>query len=153
MFEMRSDPEVMQYIQRPIAKSHDDAMALIKVLMDSFDSNSAITWGVFEKGKDKLMGTAGFWQIEKNNFRGEIGYLLHKDLWGKGIMHEILAAIISYGFNEINLNAIVGICNPVNEASIKLLERHNFKKEGQLSDALFFEGQFYDSVVFCLLNR
>ena len=47
LFEMRSDREVMRHIDRPLAKTIDDALALIQVLTDGLDANNAVTWGFF----------------------------------------------------------------------------------------------------------
>ena len=51
LFEMRSDKGVMQYIDRPLAKTIDDSIALIKLMNTGLDSNDSITWGIALKEK------------------------------------------------------------------------------------------------------
>ncbi|HEU4902680.1 MAG TPA: GNAT family N-acetyltransferase, partial [Flavisolibacter sp.] len=45
LFEMRSDKEIMKYIDRPLAQTVDDALALIQVITDALQKNEGITWG------------------------------------------------------------------------------------------------------------
>ncbi len=53
----------------------------------------------------------------------EIGYRLLKEYWGKGYATEMSDKIIEYGFEIMKLNVIVGITQPGNMASQKVLKK------------------------------
>ena len=46
IFALRSDPVVMQYIDRPLATSLAEALAFIKTITDTLASNTGINWGI-----------------------------------------------------------------------------------------------------------
>src|SRR5437868_4861138 len=98
LFEVRSNANIMQYINRPLAKTVDDAVDLIKVINDLLSSNNGITWCISLKNNQRFIGSIGFWRIEKENYRAEIGYLLNPAYQGAGLMQEAIDAIIPYGF-------------------------------------------------------
>lgn len=149
---MRSDAEAMQYIGRPLATHIDDAHRLIQIYKDNHVNNIAITWAICMKGTDRVIGTIGYWQMQPENHRAEIGYQLHKDYWRQGILTEAITAVLKYGFDEMHLHSIEAIIRPDNIASQKLLEKMNFVKEGQFRHNFLSKGKYEDSAVYSLLD-
>src|SRR5690242_7613856 len=96
IFTLRSDERVMKYIDRPRAKSIEDARMLISKMDEALVKNEGITWGITLKPGLKVIGTIGYWRIMKEHFRAEIGYQLHFDLQRKGIMQEALIKVLDY---------------------------------------------------------
>jgi ribosomal-protein-alanine N-acetyltransferase len=152
LFPMRSDPEVMRYISRPLAKTVADVVKLINIIDDQLNANKGITWAITLKDDDALIGTIGFWNIAAEHHRGEIGYLLSPTYQAKGIMHEALTAVLAYGFEVLKLHSAEAIVQPDNRASINLLEKHGFIREGYFKENYYFEGRFSDSAVYSLLT-
>jgi len=152
LFFLRSDDRVMRYIERPRAKSIEDAKQLIIRINLMIASNESINWGITLKSNDVLIGMISFHRIEKENYRGEIGYLLHPDFQRQGILNEAIRPVIEYGFGQLKFHSIEALVNPDNTASRGLLEKHGFVQEGNFRENLFFEGKFYDSVVYSLLS-
>src|SRR5436190_22773343 len=77
VYFLRSDPAILKYLDREPAQSSDDAAAFINNIIDLVTRNQAVTWAITLKENNKLIGTIGFWNITKEHFRAEIGYLLH----------------------------------------------------------------------------
>jgi len=153
LFWLRSSPTVMQYIGRPLAVSIDDVWKLIDIIESARAKNDGITWAITTNESPKLIGTIGYWKLEKENYRAEIGYLLHPAFYRKGIMHEAFQAVIPYGFNSIKLHSIEANVNPENTASIKLLERNDFIREAYFKENCFWNGKFCDSAIYSLINK
>ena len=151
IFFLRSDTRVMKYIERTPAKTSDDAFKFIEMISKQEKNNLSITWAITLKGNSKLIGTICFWNIIAEHYRAEIGYVLHPDYWGKGIMQEAITEVINYGFKKMNLHSIEADVNPDNSSSIKLLEKNNFIKEAHFNENYYYEGRFYDSAVYSLL--
>ncbi len=152
LFKLRSNKNVMQHIGRPIATTLDDVLQIINVIEDFLVNNNGITWAITLKGKNDLVGTIGLWRIAKENYRAEIGYLIHPSLQGKGLMHEAMAPVLDYGFKNIKLHSIEAHVSPNNAASIKLLERNNFIREAHFKEDYFFNGKFLDSFIYSLIT-
>jgi ribosomal-protein-alanine N-acetyltransferase len=152
IFFLRSDEKVMKYIDRSPAKTIDDAYEFIQKITEHEKNNDAVTWAITLKSNSKLIGTICYWNIQKEHYRAEVGYVLHPDYWGKGIMQEALLKVINYGFKVINLHSIEANVNPGNAASIKLLEKNKFVREAYFKENYFYNGKFLDTVIYSLLN-
>ena len=151
-FAMRSDAEVMKYIDRPPAKSIDETISWIKLILDLHQKNEGVLWALSLHGSDEIIGSIGIWQMDKVNHRAEIGYMLSTAHQGKGYMQEALVEAIKYAFGYINLHSIEANVNPGNQASVKLLERNGFVREGYFRDKFYYNGKFLDSAVYCLIT-
>ncbi len=153
MFDMRSDPEMMAYIPRPLAKTMEDATALIQSMLDGTEKGESLLWAISYKNDTKLLGTIGYWRLKPEHYRAEVGYLLHRDFWQQGIMHEALQAVLAFGFKDMNCHSIEAIIDPENVASARLLEKCGFVKEAHFKENCFFEGKFLDSLVYSRLKH
>ncbi|MEJ7827005.1 MAG: GNAT family N-acetyltransferase [Segetibacter sp.] len=151
VFFLRSDKRVMEFLDRQPAKSIEDAQEFIEKLKDLEDKQDAVTWAITLKEDVKLIGTICYWNILKEHYRAEIGYVLHPDFQGKGIMHEAFSTVLEYGFKTMHLHSVEANVNPNNHASIKLLEKNNFKREGYFKENYYFNGKFLDSAIYSLL--
>ena len=151
VFFLRSDQRVLKFLDRVPAKSTEEALIFIKKINDLEKNNEAVTQAITLKEDTKLIGTISLWNIQKEHYRAEIGYVLHPDFYGKGIMQEAMTEVIKFGFQVMKLHSIEANTNPDNTASIKLLERHKFIREGYFRENYFFGGKFYDSVIYSLL--
>lgn len=151
LFEMRRDEALMQHIGKRRATTLQDAVDLLQRTINDRKENNGITWALTLTGSDTLIGTIGYYRLQKEHYRGEIGYMLVKAHWGKGLMGEALGAAVAYGFSDMGFHSIEAITDPANERSWKLLERAGFHQEGLFKENYFFNGKFYDSSVYSIL--
>lgn len=149
---LRSDERVMRYIQRPPAQTIGEALEWIRRINQSVATGESCLWGLSLKPDERIIGTITLWNIEKEHYRAEIGYVLHPDYWGKRIMQEALTAVADFGFTNLNLHSIEGQVDPHNAASIRLMERNGFVREAYFRENFFFEGRFLDTAVYSLLR-
>jgi [ribosomal protein S5]-alanine N-acetyltransferase len=151
VYFLRSDEQVMKYIDRIPAKNLDDAYEFIRLINEQEKSNDGITWAITMKGNNSLIGTICYWNIKKEHYRAEIGYQLHPEYWGKGLMHEAFSGVVNFGFDVMKLHSIEANVNPENAASIKLLEKNNFVREAYFKENYFYDGKFLDTAIYSLL--
>lgn len=151
---LRSDDRVMQFIGREKTKTIEEATAFIQQINASVDANESIMWAIALADEPAtLVGTICFWNILKDHYRAEVGYVLHPDLWRRGIMKEAVQAVVDFGFNEMKLHGIEGHINPENTASGVVLEKCGFVREAYFKENFYFRGKFFDSAIYCLLAR
>lgn len=148
VFEIRSNPVTMHYIPRPLAKTIDDAVSVIEMIIGFTNTNERINWAITEKQNNKLIGIIGYVNIKPESFRAEVGYVLHQAHNNKGIAYEALQAVLQYGFAQMGLHSVEAIIRPENKASIKLVEKAKFVREAYFKDYIFHNGAFYDEVVY-----
>jgi RimJ/RimL family protein N-acetyltransferase len=97
-------------------------------------------WAVCLKENGKLIGNLYFSQQEpKEYLTWEIGYVFNPLYSGKGYATESCKKILEYGFEQLHTRRVVGMCNPVNISSWKLLERLKMRREGHLIKNIYFK--------------
>jgi len=126
IFLLRSDKEINKYLDRPIAKIIEDARQFISKINTSFAKNESIYWAVSLKDNPKLIGTVCLWNISADGSNAEIGFELLPEFHGRGIMQEVLPAVIKFGFETMKINSISGEVDPLNMKSIKLMKKFGF---------------------------
>lgn len=153
IFELRSNPETMKYIPRPLIKTNEDAWEYIAMIDSKIDNNEGINWAITLKDNPKLIGVIGHYSIKPEHYRAEIGYILLPEYHGKGIVSEAVKEAVNYGFQFMKLHSIEAMIDPDNDASAKVLEKNGFVREGYLKENEFYEGHFFDTVIYSLLNK
>ena len=153
IFALRSNPETMKYIPRPLLKTDEDALEHIAMIDTKIETNEGINWAITLKDNPKLIGVIGHYRIKPEHYRAEIGYMLVPEFHGKGIVSEALKEVVNYGFKIMKLHSIEAIIDPENHGSAKVLEKNGFVKEAHLKENKFFEGRFLDTVIYSILNK
>ena len=136
IFFLRSDPRILQHIDIPKAESLGDAINFIDKINSGISNNQWIQWGITLKTDDTLIGSVGFWNFNEEKTVADIGYMLHPDFQGKGIMQEAIEKTIVYAFHQIKLKSIIGCVNEKNIRSIKVLEKIGFKYDGPFEEEI-----------------
>jgi ribosomal-protein-alanine N-acetyltransferase len=153
IFALRSNPEIMKFIPRPLMKTKEEALEFISVMDANVNNNILLNWAITTKEDDKLIGMIGFYRMKPENYRAEVGYILSAEFHGQGIITEALQRVIQFGFEKMKLNSIEAVIDPGNYGSEKVLLKNNFIKEGHFKEHTFFEGKFLDSVFYSLLKK
>jgi ribosomal-protein-alanine N-acetyltransferase len=153
LFLLRSDEKVLQYIGREPAVSVIEVEKFIEKIQTAQQNNESILWGIaFADKPGIIIGTMCYWRLQPENYRAEIGYALRPEYWGKGIITEAINKVVEYGFNTMKLHSIEARTTPANVASGLVLEKTGFLKEGLLKEEFFFNGKFYDTVIYSRLQ-
>jgi ribosomal-protein-alanine N-acetyltransferase len=153
VMRLRSNKDVMKYINRPLTLTIEDAEKWIGVIIEAVQKNEGITWSIcLKEAPAEHVGTIGLWRIEKENYRAEIGYMLEPSLHGKGMMFAAIQQVLAYGFKEMKLHSIEGIIDPGNIASGKLLQKAGFVREAYFKENYYLHGRFADTAVYSLLT-
>jgi ribosomal-protein-alanine N-acetyltransferase len=102
----------------------------------------------------EVIGGAGYHNWYQAHRKAELGYALTKEEHKrKGYMTEAISTILDYGFNTMNLNRIEACIGPANTASLSLINKYRFTKEGYLRQHYIRGEDIQDSVIFSLLKE
>jgi ribosomal-protein-alanine N-acetyltransferase len=82
-----------------------------------------------------------------------LGYWMGADHAGKGIMTEAVAMLAIHGFSTLKLQRLEAACIPENIASVRVLEKAGFLREGVARDYLAIAGKRRDHLLFARLAR
>lgn len=82
----------------------------------------------------------------------EIGYFIGEEYWGNGIGTQAVSLMCDYGFQNLDINRIIGSVMDFNIGSMRVLEKCGFKKEGVFKQALIKLGEFHNDYRYGLLK-
>lgn len=94
-------------------------------------------YAVCLKDNNKLIGNLYFCKGDFNTY--ELGYVFNKNYQNLGYATESVKALLDYAFAKLGARRVVSMCNPINTASWKLLERLKFRREGHLLKNIYFK--------------
>jgi ribosomal-protein-alanine N-acetyltransferase len=108
-------------------------------------------FSVTDKAKQYILGDIHYSNLIFGAFQScFLGYKTDQRACGKGIMTEALQATNAYLFEHWGLHRIEANIMPSNKASLRVVEKLNFDKEGLARNYLNINGQWEDHLRFAL---
>ena len=153
VYKIRSNLERMKYIPRPILQNEEEALAMIQMMNTKIDENTDINWAVCLKNSDKIIGFMGFYRVQPESYRTEIGYMILPEYDGKGYVSESVTTMLNYAFNTVGFHSVEAVIDPNNFGSARVLEKNGFRKEAHFIENFFWNNEFIDSVHYGILKR
>jgi RimJ/RimL family protein N-acetyltransferase len=80
----------------------------------------------------------------------EVGYWLGEDFWGRGLATAALASVTRYALDELGLLRVFAMPFADNAASIRVLEKAGYAREGLLRSAAVKEGLVRDMLLYAI---
>jgi len=117
------DGDVMRFAFAGAPMARDAAEAFIRRSF-TFGESLAGMAVLTEKPTGEIIGFAGLSPsraLEADDF--EIGFVLARRVWGKGIATEIGEAQLAFGFEQLKCGRLLGLVDPRNAPSIHALEK------------------------------
>jgi ribosomal-protein-alanine N-acetyltransferase len=117
------------------------------------DHGQPVHWAIRDES-GLLIGGIGFEGVEiGKSHRAEVGYWLAKPYWGRGIMPAVVQRACQHVFEAWGLVKITAHVFSFNAASMRVLEKCGFEREGLLRKHQLKDGQFIDAYVYGLLRE
>jgi [ribosomal protein S5]-alanine N-acetyltransferase len=116
-------------------------------------SDLAYAFLIFRTNDNAMVGGLTVANIRRGVAQaGSIGYWIGAPFAGKGYMTAALRALMPYGFTTLRLHRLEAACIPNNIASVRLLEKIGFKREGYARDYLCINGLWQDHLLYARLK-
>ncbi len=152
IFAIFGNDTVTKYYNCDTLKEEKEAEEFVDWYATIFEQKRGIRWGITLKPNSKVIGTCGF-NFFNPNGRANLGYDLNEDYWGQGIITEAVKMTMSYGFRTLQINRIEADVMLENAASIKVLDKVGFKREGIMREYGYWKGKYHDLYLYSLLKR
>ncbi len=146
-------PEVSRYVTWDLHKTIADTRLFIHQVLERYKKDEAGDWAVVLKDTGQVVGTAGFPRIDQPNFQAEVGYVLSRDYWGRGLMTEVLMRLICFAFEEMKLNRVEATHFPENSASGRVMQKAGMSYEGLLREKVLVKNNFQDLNLYAILKK
>ena len=147
-----SDAQTVKYwVSTPIVDKRVSSNKLADY-MASNEKGESIDWAVCLKNQTQMIGRCVLFHLDEPNRRAEIGFILNRKYWRRGLMRQAVEAVVQFGFGPLNLHRIEADVDPDNTGSLALLESLGFKREGYFPERWLVGDQWKDSVMLGLLK-
>jgi [ribosomal protein S5]-alanine N-acetyltransferase len=74
----------------------------------------------------------GMIEIRINDFKADVGYVVSRQYWGKGLATEALRGLVEWAFRQESIYRVWALCDVENLASARVLEKVGMQREGVL---------------------
>lgn len=125
-YSLVKDDEVMKYITGK-GMSAEEAEVKFESIIKINNEDELLGHFKVLNIDSNIIGECKLVRYKQDRSLFEVGYLLKKDYWGLGLGTEICANMIDLAFSFAPNNPIIGIIDPQNQASRKILESFGFK--------------------------
>lgn len=110
---------------------------------NNFETNESFV--ICRNINNKIVGAINLSQIFRKSFQNcYLGYSLGINFTGKGFMTEAVYLVLQHAFINLKLHRVEANVQPHNFASIKVLERCGFTKEGFSRNYLKIDDEWRD---------
>jgi ribosomal-protein-alanine N-acetyltransferase len=127
----------------PHPYSEEDARRWVQFTQENYQQQTGYAFAMELLSNGEFIGGIGL-NIERRFDRAEAGYWLGQPYWGQGLASEALAAVLHFGFDELELNKIYATHIAENPASGRVMLKNGMVKEGELAQHTKRDGRYYD---------
>lgn len=116
LLRLMSDPQVMRYYPRPYGEK--DVREFINRMRVRYREDGCGLWLLVDRERGEPLGRVGLLRQTVNGVdEFEIGYMVHRPFWRRGLATEAALAVRDYAFSEHKLQRVVSLIRPENVAS------------------------------------
>lgn len=152
VFALLSDYETVRYWGHELLGDIAEAETLVRTNLESMAAGHCIYWAIEDDVTGNTIGTCTLFRFDDRNRRAEVGYILNRNYWRRGLMTEVMAAMIAFSFDSLELHRLEADTDPNNAASNALLEKFGFRREGLFRERWWVHGKWLDSDMWGLLK-
>ena len=117
-------------------------------------SGTGYPFFIFSPDGETLLGGVTLGQIQRGvSQSGVLGYWMGERYAAKGFMTAAVRAVVSFSFDTLQLNRVDAACLPNNTASVRLLEKVGFSREGYARQYLCIDGRWQDHLLYGLVRN
>jgi [ribosomal protein S5]-alanine N-acetyltransferase len=123
--DLFKDKQVTQYLPD---FSPEKCQEMFSELLDNYEKKKLSRWAIFDTVNNNFIGMCVARIFVYNTSQIEIGYVLSREYWGKGIATEVCKAITQYSFENTNTKEVVAITDINNSGSQNVLQKAGFER-------------------------
>ena len=121
MFKYASDKESTQFMRFPTHQSIQDSKDIINIWVKESANPAFYNWAIVCKECNELIGSIGLVDVNEFHLLAEVGYILRRDHWRKGLATEALSTVIRFCFERLGMNRLESCHSIENPASGRVM--------------------------------
>ena len=142
-----ADPDVTLFLpNRGVPIPRENTKKSLQAFVEHWRQRGYGIWAIVADDTSQMVGYCGLRYLDELD-EVEVLYGLAKAYWGRGIATQAVQASISYGFNVANLDRVIAMALPDNQASRRVIEKAGLCYEKQVH--IFNLEALYYSIASC----
>jgi RimJ/RimL family protein N-acetyltransferase len=125
-----ADPVVMRYIGRGV-RSEEQTRANLDWLLDQGERLPFGYWVLRDRATRERLGGAML-MVRQEGSPVELGFLLARSAWGRGLATQAARALISHAFEDLKISLLEAFIHGENEGSAAVLRKAGMRETGQV---------------------
>lgn len=156
VYAYASDPEVTRFMFEPQAPEIIRKAVVEQARQVDKSQRNEFSFAIALKAENRLIGDCTLLITGHPLFhprQGMIHYCIHRDFWNQGIATEAVGALMRFAFEELRLHRLHTKLATENGASIRVLEKNGFRREGLFREEAYIKGQWHDEYTYAILDH
>ncbi|MDM5090870.1 GNAT family N-acetyltransferase [Aeromonas bestiarum] len=125
LFAIYGDPAVMRFVGEPPFPELATVAQMLASVERLLAMGASLEWGLVARDSGRLSGTCGLHSFEAAFCRAELGCMLARSHWGRGLMGEALNCLMEYA-GQLGIATLLADIEPDNQPSQRLFRRLGF---------------------------
>ena len=143
-----SDPQVKRFIGWPLMETPEQTQAHVAELLRREAAGTHLYASIVSRQTGEHVGTAMLFSFDHTAKNAELGYVLNRAHWGRGIGTEAVALMCGFAFETLKLHRLSARVIRENIPSARVLEKNGFLLEGYQKENCLIEGRYCDTLLY-----
>lgn len=145
--------DVTRYITWATHKNIEETEKVVQAYVNEYERDNYYHWCIELKETHEVIGSIGAYRMFDDLKLFEVGYVLGKDFWNKGITTEAMKPLLKFFFNEVGVNRIEARHDTKNPGSGKVMIKSGMQFEGILRQSGKNNTGICDSAIYAILKE
>jgi RimJ/RimL family protein N-acetyltransferase len=110
-------------------KNIEETYDILQTMLKLWEEGSAYSFAIVLKDLNSVIGMIA---MHPDGFKVEIGYVLARPHWGKGLVAEAARAVTNWLLQQPDVYRVFATCDVENPASARVMEKVGMVREGIL---------------------
>jgi RimJ/RimL family protein N-acetyltransferase len=123
------DTEVTRYLTWRPHKNIRETEGFLSDCVSAWGGNARFPYVITLKENKEVIGML---EVRINDFKADVGYVMCRQHWGKGMATEALRGLVEWALGQESIYRVWALCDADNRASARVLEKVGMQCEGVL---------------------
>jgi ribosomal-protein-alanine N-acetyltransferase len=153
IYAYASDPETTQYMAWNRHRTLEDAFAFLNVFVAANYRAKQLDYAIcLADAPERAVGGLGVYLRSAQHRVMELGYILARPYWGRGILPEAARRLVEHAFATTDVERIYAPIFADNAKSRRAAEKIGLRLDGVLRSAVDFHGRRWDEAIYSVLR-
>ncbi len=136
----------------PLNRTAEDSHRYAEACERDWDQGTAARFFLLPPNSERVVGVVSLENCTTTHRSCYLGYWLHVELWGKGMMTEAAQRVLRFAYETMQAHRVACAAGTENARSLRVIERLGFKFEGIAREAEWIDDRWINHAVYSLLE-